>query len=181
MTVKSSNLPSKFKVVSAHATEKALAGAGIASNRFVIGDDGVAASGFEVGVRCTPDGHNHYWLREQAAVIEYLDQWPTINFSPVGVPFFIGDFGLSEGELVDRNVSLQDVRQRLLKRQINLNVMSAGKTAPDEGYYLVHRTPRIGVFFAERGTSRELAVTAFPWVAGLAVAWIENYKKLDYQ
>lgn len=180
MTINSSNLPSTFKFASASATEKALGRIGLAIDRFIIGGDGALASDFEVAVHCSPDGHNHYWLRNEGTPVEYLDQWPSTDFSPVGIPFFLTDFNLTQAELLDRNAKLQDVQQQLRTLQIALTIMGAGTVMPDEGYYLVSRAQRTSIYFTERGQSRQLAETTFPWVAGLFVAWIGNYKKLKY-
>jgi hypothetical protein len=180
VTINAQNLSSKFKVESASAFEKALSHTGLAVDRFIIGRDGATGSGFEAGVYCTPDGHNHYWLRNEGTLVEYLDQWPSTDFSAVAIPFFLADFRLTQVELLDRSARLQDVQQQLRTMQLAVTVMGPGTAMPDEGYYLVSRATRISMYFTERGQSRQLAETTFPWVAGLFVAWIENYKKLRY-
>lgn len=180
MTINSTNLASKFKIASASAIEIALSRIGLAIDRFIIGGDGATAPGFEAGVNCGPDGHNHYWLRHEGTPVEYLDQLPSTDFSPVAIPFFLADFRLTQAELLDRNAKLQNVQQQLQTVQIALTIMGAGTVMPNDGYYLVSRAQRISIYFTERGQSRQLAETAFPWVAGLFVAWIGNYKKLKY-
>jgi len=180
MGVDASKLESAFKRIGATRVHGALVAAGIDEARLMIGASPQEAPGCKAGV--FPDGQhrNHYWLRAGDAVFEYLVQEPSTDFMPLGVPFFLADFKLSEAQLLDAGADLAAVRSSMQALGVRFELKGAGKMAPDEGIFLQQDAQAISAYYTERGQDQLLFRTRYAWAAGLAIAWSQNYKKLKF-
>lgn len=174
------HLSSKFRKLSAVQTQNALNALGISNERFIIGDR--SSSLYEAGMFSNDNHINHYWLRRSDRDIEYFTQTQSVDFSPLAIPFFFQDFGISKSVALDQLIQLKEIRKKINLRYptITFDVTDTLSDQPSEGYFIQPTMDVINVFYAERGTVRLLGWTTLPWIAGLAVAWFENYKRIPW-
>lgn len=182
MAIDLKNMPSIFRARSAVQTQAVLVNLGIEDERFVICGSFPKESRSEAGVFCDKEYFNHYWLRHDNSYVEYFIQNPSIDFSPLAIPFFVDDFGINRSILLDMSISLETIRTQIYSRfpRISINIASVALPTPDEGFFIQLIGSDIRVVYAERGNCRFLGKTRYPWSAGLAVAWFNNYKAINW-
>jgi len=111
MTVTFDGYTNNFLVRSRIQTQGALVSLGVDGESFVLGGTRVNNPNAKVGFFWDENNHNRYWLINNNEYFEYLDESPAVGLSPIAIPFFLADFGINQGTLLNKHVPLEDVQK----------------------------------------------------------------------
>jgi hypothetical protein len=182
MTINTDRLTDHVRRQIAKRLEAAFAAMNIQPSRFIIGDNYKPNQQFEAGVFEDEQQNNHYWLIRGNGYHEYLIENSRSGVEPIGIPFFSSDFGITNEQMLNQSVALQDVRRTTTSVAVHTSftIVDSNENKPYEGYYVKSDGNWTHIFYTERGVDRWLGKTEYPWVVGMMLAWYDNYKNIRW-
>jgi hypothetical protein len=115
-------------------------------------------------------------------LISYLETNEGFRCSPLCIPVFHKEFGIDIKEVFNSNADISHVRDIIEAKSPKSHFSYSYSEDPniDEGIMIVKQGADYVIKYTERGEIRVLAHTPYPWIAGMYLAWTDNFMNIDW-